>query len=146
MGNTLSCNIQTGSINWDMISAIIDVLNFIAIFVPAIIIFIFYKINKLDLIIADISKSQVQIIVHNKSPKAIFLRKIYLIYKKNKQEKKLELPFSNNNHYICIKSDAIYNLDIDLNLYDITENAQLCIKVIHNGIFTYSKKIKREKD
>lgn len=128
-----------------MISAVVDVLNFIAIFLPAIIIFFFYKINKIDLIIVDISKSQVQIIVHNKSPKAIFLKKIYLIYKINKQKEKLELPFSDNKHLMCLRSDEIYSLDIDLNLYDIVENAQLRIRVIHNGIFTYNKKIKREK-
>lgn len=124
----------------ELINTITNVIDTLVILIPAIVFYIYHKCHIINIYILEKSKAGVIIGIHNISSKTLIFSECNLIVKKNdKCSRIITLTEINNDKFIKIKSDDIYNINIDYIILNINLMKSLKIQLVRNR-----RKIKRK--
>ena len=107
----------------DIINMILNIINTLFVLIPAILIFLYYKIHIIDMYFTKINESGMIISIHNITSKTLFISKCNLT--------------SNNvstdifkDKFLEIKSDEIYKIQVDYKLLNINPSNNMNLEII----------------
>lgn len=129
--------------NWDFISVIIDLLNYLIIIVTAIVTFIYLKIRRLKIITINDTGGR-NVIIQNISKNTVFLKDINLIVKNKNTKQSRIIPATD---FVQASQDEIepksfIKLNLDYILLNIEENDTVKMRISLYNRYTYTKRIK----
>lgn len=107
----------------DIIDLILNIINTLFVLVPAILLFLYYKIHIIDLYFIEKNESGMIISIHNITSKTLFISECYL-YDNNLSTDLLE------NKPLEIKSDEVYKISVDYKLLNITSSNNMNLEII----------------
>lgn len=71
------------SLPWDVIDVIINFLELLVLCVPAVVIFMYYKLKSVEIQVIEATKIGAKFIVHNKTNRSVFITQISFVPLKN---------------------------------------------------------------
>ncbi len=122
-------------INWDFISTLIQGINLILVFLPAIFLYIYNKAKKIKIIVSKSSAGSL-VIIQNISKNTIFIKSVKLIVNHN------IIDITKNDSNKEIEANKALHKKIDYKILNIKNVNSFTVKVDIFGIIKYSKKVK----
>lgn len=68
---------------WDIFDTFINLLELIILSIPAVVIFMYYRIQSIDLYVSDVTDNGATLLIHNKTNRSIFISDVQFIAKAN---------------------------------------------------------------
>ena len=127
--------------DWTAFDAMINLFDTFVIVIPAIITFIHYKVNKLEISVISKTDSGIKLCLHNVSRNTIFVLKASLDSKEldNKIDIIEYFTSESNEKLLSIKPDGVISLTLDYTIMNISP-----IKKGNITIFIGNHKIKKK--
>ena len=107
----------------DIINLILNIINTLFVLIPAILLFLYYKIHIIDLYFTEKNESGMIISIHNITSKTLFISKCNLIAN-NVSTDILK------DKFLEIKSDEVYKIQVDYKLLNINSSNNMTIEII----------------
>lgn len=129
--------------DWTAFDAMINLFDTFIIVIPAIITFIHYKVNKLEINVISKTNSGIKLCLHNVSRSTIFVLKASLDSKElhNKIDIIEYFTSESNEKLLSIKPDCVISLTLDYTIMNISPIKKGNI-TIYNGNHKIKKKLK----
>lgn len=130
-------------VNWEALSTIASWAEIFLIIIPAVTLYIYYKISYVNFWVFNQTINGVKVAIHNKSKNSLFILNIKLIIKNKRNIKIYDYPLSLSQEYLSIDPDDITQINIDYAKYEINDNDSIKLKIQFGG--KYLKKYKKVK-
>lgn len=98
---------------WNIFDTLISLIELLVVCIPAISIFIYYKIHTLSVWTKEVTNNGATLVIHNKSNKSIFITDIQFVNSENGCFEKACIMY--DNHITQLKPDGYMEIVINYN-------------------------------
>lgn len=123
---------------WEAIEGTVNILQLFLVYVPAITIFLFYKLSMINIWIKEVTTNGCEIMLHNKTKQTIQISKIILNFDNAFFDK---IPEVCDNTNFLLKPDEYTNIRISYKKHNL-KNLKLKLIVHYNKIHRKTIKVR----
>lgn len=127
------------NINWDFITACIELANLLIVFLPALIVYLYYKVHIVNIYTLESVDGGITIGIHNVTNKTLYLNNCYFIILKKNSKKIIKYEQFRNESYIIIEPDTIKEVKIDYKALNLDRNCKIHLIMKKNRMTIFKK-------
>jgi len=130
-------------INWDFVSVVLDLINYLVIIIVGVATFLYFKIKRLKIIIINDDGGK-DIIIQNITNNAVFIKDLNIIIKGKNSKKRRTISYKEFAHDLPndIPPKGYYKISMDYCVLDIKKSDTVMIKVDIYSHYSYRRKVK----
>ena len=119
------------NIPYELIDSIVNILQFLAITIPSLLVFIYFKCHSMNIFKVNDSPNGMTFLLHNRTNKSVYIRSINLINKKNKciTDDIFVIDYKSKN---ILMPDEFLNIDIHIKAENIIKTDYKIVIIFNN--------------